>query len=114
MMAEHPITGHKWYFIDKCLPFGSSRSCALFQQFLDALAFIAKVRMVRNNIVRNPALTNYLDDFLFIALRILQCNKMMDTFLQVAQRIGCPISEEKTETGSPIMVFLGMLLNGKL
>ena len=28
MKAKDPRTGKWWYFIDKCLPFGSSRSCA--------------------------------------------------------------------------------------
>ena len=37
LMAYHPVTGKKWFFIDLCLPFGSSRSCALFQQFSDAV-----------------------------------------------------------------------------
>ena len=31
LMACHPQTGQKYYFIDKCLPFGHSISCALFQ-----------------------------------------------------------------------------------
>ena len=37
MMALHPETAEKWFFIDLCLPFGSSRSCALFQEFSDAI-----------------------------------------------------------------------------
>ena len=36
MMAEHPVTKEKWYFVDKCLPFGASISCAIFQKFSDA------------------------------------------------------------------------------
>ena len=60
----------------------------------------------------NPALTNYLDDFLFIALQVAICNAMMSTFLQICGDIGCQISEDKTEWGTEIIVFLGMLLNG--
>ena len=37
MMAYHPITGQKKYFIDTCLPFGASINCALYQKFSDAL-----------------------------------------------------------------------------
>ena len=59
MCAEDPLTKKLWFFIDKCLPFGSSRSCAIFQFFSDALAFLAKVRMVRSKIARNPSITNY-------------------------------------------------------
>ena len=114
MMAIHPQTGKKQYFIDKCLPFGSSRSCAIFQEFSDALAFIAIVKMIRDQIVDNPALTNYLDDFLFVALQMVICNAMMQSFLGACQQIGCPISAEKTECCTEIIVSLGMLLNGKV
>ena len=114
MMAIHPQTGKKHYFIYKCLPFVSSRSCAIFQEFSDALAFIAKAKMIRDQIVDNPALTNYLDDFLFIALQMAICNTMMQTFLGVCQQIGCPISADKMEWGTEIIVFLAMLLNGKV
>ena len=30
LKAEHPITKKLYYFFDKCLPFGSSISCAIF------------------------------------------------------------------------------------
>ena len=38
MTVEHPTTGEVFYFVDKCLPFGYSISCALFQTFSDGLA----------------------------------------------------------------------------
>ena len=112
MMAVHPLTNKKWYFVDKCLPFGSSRSCEIFQQFSDALAYLAKMTMIRDKIVDNPVLTNYLDDFLFMALTLCICDAMMRTFLRICDFVGCPISDEKTEWSAPMMVFLGMLLNG--
>ena len=99
--------------MDKCLPFGSSRSCAIFQSFSDALAHLIKFRLVQQNIVSNPALTNYLDDFLFMALQVFVCNLMLRKFIALCDEVGCPISQDKTEWGSPIMVFLGTLLNGK-
>ena len=37
LKACHPITGELSYFIDKCLPFGSSISCVHFQRFSNAL-----------------------------------------------------------------------------
>ena len=60
MMAKHPITGKKIFFVDKCLPFGSSISCAHFQQLSNALKAIVEFRTQQYN-----SLTNYLDDFLF-------------------------------------------------
>ena len=113
MMAVHPITQKKWYFIDKCLPFGSSRSCAIFQKFSDALAHIISFRLTVKNITSILTLSNYLDDFIFIALCIAVCNHMLCKFLCLCKEVGCPISEDKTEYAAPVMVFLGTLLNGQ-
>ena len=44
MKARHPIMKKWWYFVDKCLPFGSSISCAIFQAVSDAIAWIVQVR----------------------------------------------------------------------
>ena len=33
LKAKSPMDGKFYYFIDKCLPFGASISCALFQEF---------------------------------------------------------------------------------
>ena len=111
MRVQHPVTKVWYYFIDKCLPFGSSRSCKIFQDFSDALRFLAEYRMIRKA-VTNPRLTNYLDDFLFLAACINRCTKTLVIFLEVCDQIGCPIAEEKTEWPQPILTFLGTLLNG--
>ena len=60
MKAEHPITKKICYFVDKCLPFGSSISCAIFQAISDAIAWIVEYRTKKPNV-------NYLDDYLFTA-----------------------------------------------
>ena len=62
MKAQDPLTKEWRYFIDKWLPFGASISCALFQKFSDALCHI-----VEYHTNSNKKITNYLDDFLFIA-----------------------------------------------
>ena len=69
IMAIHPISKDKFYFIDLCLPFGASISCALFQSFSDALAHIAGFKISTGKIERPVAITNYLDDF-FIHLPV--------------------------------------------
>ena len=111
MMAVHLITKQKWYFIDLCLPFGSSRSCTLFQEFSDAMRHIVSYR-ISLIIVRPVAISNYLDDFLFMALCQLICDGMVQEFLVVCDLIGCPVSIEKTEAALPWMVFLGILMDG--
>ena len=107
LKAVNPDTGETVFFIDKCLPFGASISCAVFQAFSDALKHIAEYLMKLNNV-----LTNYLDDFLFVSFMRELCDKMMSTFLDLCKRINCPVSEEKTEWSSTIIVFLGTLLDG--
>ena len=69
MMVRHPVTGEKLYFVDKCLPFGASISCAIFQDFSDALKHIGeyKAKVVM-------AINNYFDDFLFITVTTRECN----------------------------------------
>ena len=76
MKAQDPITGEWRYFIDKCLLFGASISCSHFQHFSDALQHLIKWRTGAFN-----RITNYLDDFLFIALTVLRCNNLIQEFL---------------------------------
>ena len=108
MKAQDPETGKYWFFIDKCLPFGASRSCAIFQAFSNALKHIMNVwTQSRNN------LSNYLDDFLFIALTKMLCDQLVLKFLELCDQIGCPIAEEKTEWGTTQIIFLGIMLDGE-
>ena len=108
MKARNPVTGQWEYFVDKCLPFGSSISCALFQCFSDALCHLIQYRLQIWN-----RITNYLDDFLFIARCIALCNYMINQFLQLCEELGVPISAEKTEWATDCIIFLGILLDGR-
>ena len=108
LMAYHPVTNQPFYFVDKCLPFGSSRSCTLFQKFSDALTYIMEYKSGFILIM-----TNYLDDFLIIAYTIALCKQYMTQFLELCQQIGCPTAEDKTEWATQVIIFLGMLLDGR-
>ena len=110
---KHPITHKMCYFVDKCLPFGASISCAICQEFSNVLKPMSEWR-IKVIMKVTPALTNYLDDFLFVAISIIICNGMMRQFLWVCKFIGCPVSMEKTEWAMPILIFLGILMNGKM
>ena len=59
MMAVHPITKKKYYFVDKCLPFGSSISCAIFQDVSNAVTWIVIYRT-------KTVIINYLDDYFLL------------------------------------------------
>ena len=108
MKARDPTTGQWKYFIDKCLPFGASISCALFQKFSDALCYLFEYRVNTHGVT-----TNYLDDFLFLALTICHCNELIMEFLQLCKELNVPISDKKTEWANELIVFLGILLNGR-
>ena len=106
MIALNPKMKKWQYFVNKCLPFGASISCALFQRVSNAIRHIVQYQT-------GSPLTNYLDDFLFYAVTRVLCNHLLNEFLRICGEINFPISLEKTEWASEVMVFLGILLNGK-
>ena len=108
MKAKNPDTGKFMFFVEKALPFGASISCVRFQLFSDSLKHITE------HILGHPhSVTNYLDDYLFVHTEMDLCNDMVRTFLSICECIGCPVSLDKTEWASPIMIFLGILLDGR-
>ena len=104
--ARSPFDGEIYYFVDKCLPFGSSISCAIFQTFSDTIAWIVKFRTGQN-------LVNYLDDYFFVALLTLFCNGQIQEFLDVCKQVNFPVSLKKTFWASSKLTFLGMLLDAE-
>ena len=110
MTAQDPTTLQSKFFVDKCLPFSSSISCSHFQHFSDALCHLIQWRLKLNNKRR---ITNYLDDFLFVAKTLERCNFMIQEFLKLCTDIRVPVSMEKTEWGSILTMFLGILLDGR-
>ena len=107
MKVYHPITNQISYFVDKNLPFGASINCLRFQEFLESLKHITELFLQRK-----MTITNYLDDYLVVHMDEQVCNSMMDTFLEICKQIGCPIAMDKTERVTPVIVFLGILLDG--
>ena len=100
MRAQNPTDKQWYYFVDKCMPFGSSISCAHFQAFSNAIAFVMRKDLV-----------NYLDDFLFIAFLRWMCNQQVNVFLDICEKIRFPVSPEKTVWATTSITFLGMLLD---
>ena len=56
LKAEHPTSGELLWFVDKCLPLGSSISSRIFQNFSDSVAWVVKHQT-------SKPLVNYLDDY---------------------------------------------------
>ena len=88
MSAVNPDTGRVQYFVDK-------------------LAHLLQWR-----VHCRTCLTNYLDDFLFLARLLAQCNWYLVQFIQLCSEVGFPLSEGKTVWGCLQIVFLGILMNG--
>ena len=106
MKAKSPLDGKWYYFIDKCMPFGSSISCAHFQEFSNAISHVMHYRCGHENV-------NYLDDFLFIAFLRWVCNNQVEVFLEICELIQFPVALEKTFWADTLMTFLGMLIDTK-
>ena len=104
LKASHPITGKVFYFVDKCLPFGASISCAIFQEFSNSIAYLVTFRT-------NKPVVNYLDDFFFAAVCKALCDGQVQVFLDICQRICFPVSLEKTFWGTQLLTFLGLLID---
>ena len=104
MMVEHPTTHRKYYFVDKCLPFGASISCSHFQRFSNCVAFLVRKRTGKRT-------NNYLDDFFFTALLQALCNGHVKAFMEICEVINFPVAPEKTVWGTTVIVFLGILIN---
>ena len=104
MKARSPLDEQIYYFIDKCLPFGTSISCSHFQHFSNAVAFLVKRR------TKKP-LVNYLDDYFFAALTLALCNGQMEIFMKICEEIRFPVSATKTFWGSTLITFLGFLID---
>ena len=104
MKAKNPIDQKWYYFVDKCMPFGSSISCALFQKFSNAISHVMTYKTNKENV-------NYLDDFLFIAFLKWLCDEQVKVFLDICSKIQFPVALEKTCWSSTLIVFLGMLID---
>ena len=104
MKATNPLDSKTYYFVDKCLPFGASISCSLFQEFSNAVAFLFTKRTGKQ-------MVNYLDDYYFVAMLKALCDGQIQEFLQICELIKFPVSMEKTFWGSTVIVFLGFLID---
>ena len=104
MKARNPVNKVFYYFVDKCLPFGSSISCAQFQAVSDAIAHILTVRV-------GKLVINYLDDYLFISYVEFECNRQVKIFMEVCALVKLPTAEEKTFWATTRLVFLGLMLD---
>lgn len=106
---EFELVGFKFegkYYFDKCLPFGCSISCSIFEKFSTFLEFCVKNKAQLRWII------HYLDDFLMAGRRNTnECAHMLGVFKDCLHALGVPIADDKTEGPNTIIVFLGLELD---
>ena len=78
-----------WY-LDRCLPFGVSLACKIFEEFSSALHWKVGLMIAE-------ALVHYLDDFLFAGDSIAKVNESLEVFRKVCKGIGFPIAEGRQD-----------------
>ncbi len=93
------------YYFDKCLPFGLSTSCRIFEDFASAIQALARARVTR------ASLHHYLDDFVSGGTQKQLADLALQTPMDVCQEVGLPISQEKTFWGDVIIKCLGLILD---
>ncbi|KAK3084124.1 hypothetical protein FSP39_008557 [Pinctada imbricata] len=110
--SDFELLGFKisdYFFVDKCLPFGCSISCNLFEKFANFLEWQFKLRFNTNNVV------HYLDDFLLAGeSNTLNCQLSMKQFSSLCEELGIPLAVEKTLGPSTVLAFLGLEIDTNL
>lgn len=91
------------YYIDKCLPFGCSISCKIFETFSTFLEWAVKFKTQLDTV------HHYLDDFIFIGKSNSDnCSALMHTFQDICSEIGVPLNQDKTIEPITKLTFLGL------
>ena len=90
------------YYIDKCLPFGLSVSCSIFEKFSTFLEWI-----IRRNTNSNQMI-HYLDDFCGCRNDKEVAKHTLEKALDCFESLGVPIAIDKVEGPATNIKFLGL------
>ena len=105
--ADHHLLGIKvrgQFFIDNCLPFGASISCAIFEDIATLIHWIAERHV-------GHAMIHCLDDFFMVHKLAYVCSSIMASFKEVCKEIGMPVSAEKSVGSVQVIQFLGLTID---
>ncbi len=94
------------YYVDKCLPFGLSTSCAIFESISTAIEAV-----VTYYLRDTQFLNHYLDDFIGSSGESILTDDIVDMVIRVCTEVGLPIAHDKTFWASRILKFLGLLVD---
>ena len=100
------LLGFTWngmYYYDRCLPFGLSVSCRIFEAFSHAIHWILMHHF------KVPHMTHILDDFMFFGpAQSKVCSRSLLSFLTLSAETGIPVKVPKTCPPSPTAVLYGI------
>ena len=100
------LLGFTWedhFYYDRCLPFGLSISCRIFEAFSSAIHWILSFHF---NV---PSLTHIIDDFMFFGPpKSLVCSTSLLAFLTLSADAGIPIKAPKTCPPSSNAILYGI------
>lgn len=105
---DYELLGFQWndrYYYDRCLPMGCRTSCKIFEKFSSALEWIAI------NKLGIKAVVHILDDFLLIETSQSAALSKLKSFVNLCEKLGVPLSYEKTEMPSQVMEFVGITID---
>lgn len=106
---DRELLGIHWrgkFYIDCCLPFGLRSAPFIFNQYAEALEWILRNNYFITNII------HYLDDFLLVGRPESEdCAQALHLMLHVCRLLGFPIAENKVEGPTPLITFLGILID---
>ena len=92
------------FYINICLPFGASISCAIFKNIGNLLQWIAQ-RWA------NHPISRYLDDFFTAHILQQVCDSIMQTIHDTCSEVGILMSPSKRVYAMQVIEFLGLLID---
>ena len=113
MIPVHPddweLLGMRWegqFYVDTCLPLGLRSAPFLFNE----VASVLEWTLHHNYAIKD--VLHYLDDY-FLAGPPADpaCGQYLRTFLEVVDRLGVLVAMEKVDGPTPLLTFLGLLLD---
>ena len=106
--VDWPLQAMYWrgkYYFDIVMQFGLASATAIFEWHASAAEFMAKRLLAIRYIV------HYIDDFLLLHESHEGCKRALAAVLKLFEQLGLPVSADKLEGPSQLMVFLGVLID---
>ncbi len=104
--ADYELLGFCWngqYYHDRCLPFGCSASCKIFEAFSTAIQWILTAKFGVEH------MSHIIDDFMFVGPpQSDKCGLYLSSFMKLAAELGIPVKQEKTVLPSTCVIVHGI------